>query len=160
MNIGFVFDMDGTIVDNMHYHELAWQAVLAERGIHCTIDEVRTKAYGKNEEAYRRFFNKDVSDEELENFSLHKEARYRKYFAPHFAPIKGLIPFMEKARDLGIPMAIATGSVMRNCEWIVDKLGVRHLFNAIVTADQIEHGKPSPDTFLEAAHRIGIVCNA
>ena len=156
MDIGFVFDMDGTIVDNMHYHELAWQAVLAERGIHCTLDEVRLKAYGNNREAYERFFHGKATEEELQEFSLHKEARYRQYFAPHFAPIKGLITFMEKAKSYSIPMAIATGSNRQNCNWIVDKLGVRELLSSIVTSDEIEHGKPNPNTFLKAAHHIGI----
>ena len=156
MDLGFILDMDGTIVDNMHYHELAWQAVLAERGIYCTLHEVQLKAYGNNREAYRRFFNRDASDEELENFGLHKEARYRQYFAPHFAPVKGLVPFMEKTRAMGIPIAIATGSIRKNCDWIVDKLGVRTLLSAIVTADEVEHGKPNPDTFLKAAQHIGI----
>lgn len=156
MNLGFILDMDGTIVDNMHYHELAWQAVLAERGVFCTLHEVQLKAYGNSREAYRRFFNKDASAEELEDLSSHKEARYRQYFAPHFAPINGLVPFMEKAHVLGIPLAIATGSIRENCDWIVDKLGVRALLTAIVTADDVEHGKPNPDTFLRAAQLIDI----
>ena len=156
MNIGFVFDMDGTIVDNMHYHELAWQAILAERGVHCTIDEIRLKAYGSTPEAYARFFSGKVTEETLEIFGQHKEAQFRKYFAPHFAPIPGLIPFMEKAYALGIPMAIATGSMRKNCDWIVDKLGVRALLTAIVTADDVEHGKPDPEIFFKAAHQIGI----
>ncbi len=152
----FIFDMDGTLVDNMHYHDLAWQATLKDFGIDLPLDAVMKKAYGINVEALERFFGFALSPEMVADFSLKKENLYRQIYTPYLKPINGMIEFLEAARLENIPMAIATGSAWRNTNLVVDTINIRHYFKTIITAEQVTHGKPHPESFLEAARRINV----
>lgn len=152
----FIFDMDGTLVDNMHYHDLAWQATLKDFGIDLPLDDVMKKAYGINVEALERFFGFAPSAEMVTDFSFKKENLYRKIYTPYLKQINGMIEFLESARLEKIPMAIATGSAWRNTNLVVDTLNIRHYFKTIITAEQVKHGKPNPESFLEAASRLNV----
>ncbi len=152
----FIFDMDGTLVDNMHYHERAWQSLLAEEGVQLSIPQVREKAYGKNEESFVRFFGYKPDIAEMRAFYLRKEAKYRELYAPHLALIKGCLTFLEQAQALGVPMAIGTGAMWSNTRFVIDGLDIRRFFSTIITAEEVEHGKPNPETFLKAAKGLGV----
>ncbi len=152
----FIFDMDGTLVDNMHYHDLAWQATLKAYGIDLTIDEVMKKAYGINIEALERFLGFIPDQTFLSEFSEKKEGLYREIYTAHLKPISGLLAFLEAAKEQNIPMAIATGSAWRNTNLVIDKLDIRKYFTTIITSEQVTHGKPHPESFLEAAMRLGV----
>lgn len=153
----FIFDMDGTLVDNMYYHDLAWQATLKDFGIDLPLDDVMKKAYGINVEALERFFGFVPSKEMLADFSFKKENLYREIYTPHLKPIDGMIEFLELAQSEKIPMAIATGSAWRNTNLVVDTLNIRHYFKTIITAEQVAHGKPHPESFLVAASRLNVL---
>ena len=156
MKKGFIFDMDGTLVDNMAYHNLAWQSALRDFGVDATLEEVHDKAFGLGAEAYVRFFGEEEDLTKINAFMEAKEARYREMYAPKRAVIAGLLAFLDKSKALGIKMAIGTGSEMPNTIFIVDGLNIRHYFDAIVTGEQVKNGKPNPETFLIAAEQIGV----
>ncbi len=152
----FIFDMDGTLVDNMHYHDLAWQATLSEFGLDLPLDVVMKKAYGINIEALERFFGYTPDAKFLAEFSDKKESLYRKIYTPHLKLITDVKELLEAAKSENIPMAIATGSAWQNTNLLVDTLDIRKYFKTIVTAEQITHGKPNPESFLEAASRLNV----
>ena len=152
----FIFDMDGTLVDNMGYHELAWQSLLSDMGKEMSIEELRHVAYGKNEEVLERVFLKKHTDEELEKLFKIKEVKYRTLYTPHLKLIAGLLPFLTKAKAMGIPMAIGTGAGIRNLNFVLDGTEIRHFFEGIVVADDVRYGKPHPETFLKAAQLLGV----
>ena len=154
--IAFIFDMDGTLVDNMSYHERAWQALLEDYGMPLTIGEVRQKAYGKNEESYERFFGRRPETDEMRAFYMKKEDKYRELYTPHLALISGLRSFLETAAAAHIPMAIGTGAMWSNTNFVVDNLNIRHFFKKIITAEEVVNGKPDPETFLRCAAELGI----
>ncbi len=155
----FIFDMDGTLVDNMHYHDLAWQATLKEFGLDLPFDVVMKKAYGINIEALERFFGYTPDAAFLAEFSDKKESLYRKIYTPYLKLITGVKELLEAAKSENIPMAIATGSAWQNTNLLVDTLDIRKYFKTIVTAEQITHGKPNPESFLEAAERLNVSPN-
>lgn len=152
--MAFIFDMDGTLVDNILHHEIAWQQFLKNHGLDLPMVEIQEKAYGTAHEALPRFFG-ELTENQLITFADEKENRYREFYRPHLAERPGLVPFLEKTRAAGIPIALGTAGDLPNVNFILDGLGIRHFFDFIVSAEDVEFGKPHPEVFLKCAAGLG-----
>ena len=154
----FLFDMNGTMVDDMHHHEKAWFDILNEdMHANMTMAQVKSHMYGKNEELFDRVFGKGTySDEQVAAFSLKKEQRYQQNFKPHLKLIDGLDEFLAKAKQHTIKMAIGTAASPFNVNYVLDHITVQHYFGAIITADDVPVSKPNPDVFLKCADDLGV----
>ena len=149
----FIFDLNGTMINDMPYHTRAWQNLLNdELGGNFTWDEVKPQMYGKNAEVLVRMFGPDrFTLDEMTHLSYEKEKKYQAEFLPHLELIPGLHDFLEKAYQKGIPMAIGSAAIPFNIDFVLDNLHIRHYFSAIVSADDVVLSKPHPETFLKAA---------
>lgn len=156
MDFGFIFDMDGTLVDNMMTHHNAWQIKLKEMGLDLTLEEVRQFIHGKNEEILKRLFAEKYTPEERKRHADDKEARYREVSKEELKPIEGLHSFLEKAKNNNISMGIGTAAPPENVEHGLGLLNLRTFFESVVDASQVEKGKPDPEVFLRVAHRINV----
>lgn len=154
----FLFDLNGTIIDDMHYHAKAWHQILTkDLGADLTWEEVKVQMYGKNEEVLARIFGENYfSDEEVERLSSEKEKYYQEAYKPHLELINGLHDFLEEAASQPVKMAIATAAIAGNIDFVVDNLNIRQYFDAFVSADDVENSKPDPETFLIAAEKLQV----
>lgn len=152
----FIFDMDGTLVDNMRFHGAAWQAMLLENGIETDAREFLVKTAGKtNREIIPDYFP-DATEEKLAELGLRKENLYRELFLPERRVIAGASEFLEEAKSLGVKMAIATAAPVANMEFVLDGLDLRRFFDAITTAADVSRGKPNPEVFIKSAAKLGV----
>lgn len=152
----FIFDMDGTLVDNMRFHTEAWGKMLAENGVEMNAHDFLVKTAGKtNREILPGIFD-GITDERIAELGERKEALYQEFFLPHRAAVAGATEFLEEARRLGIKMAVATAAPVVNVEFILDGLDLRKYFGAITTAADITNGKPNPEIFLKSAEKLGV----
>jgi HAD superfamily hydrolase (TIGR01509 family) len=154
----FVFDMNGTMIDDMRYHEDAWHHILVNQ-LHANLsrEEVKHQLYGKNEELFERIFGAGkFSKEEADAIASQKEARYREEYLSQLALIKGLDALILKARENNIQMAIGTAAIPLNVDFVLDNLHIRPFFPVIITADDVSVSKPHPDVFLKAAEKLGV----
>jgi len=154
----FIFDLNGTMVNDMPYHTKAWHSLLNdELGGNFTIDEVKPQMYGKNQEVLVRMFgaNRFTADE-MDRISIEKEKKYQREFLPYLELLPGLHEFLELAYQKGIPMAIGTAAIPINIDFVLDNLYIRHYFKAIVSADDVTFSKPNPETFLKAAELMSV----
>ena len=158
----FIFDLNGTMINDMEYHNTAWYDILNDdlkAGL--TREEVKAQMYGKNEELLDRIFGKGhFSRQEVDAISLKKEQSYQSAFRPHLRLIPGLPSFLEKAEQNHITMAIGSAAIPFNIDFILDNLHIRHYFKAIVSAADVIISKPDPETFLKAAELLNIEPNA
>ncbi|MES2109719.1 MAG: HAD family phosphatase [Bacteroidota bacterium] len=154
----FIFDLNGTMIDDMTYHTKAWQTLLNdELGGNFTWEEVKPQMYGKNPEVLVRMFGPDrFTLDEMNRLSLEKERKYQVEFLPHLALLPGLSKFLEKAYQQGIPMAIGSAAIPFNIDFVLDNLNIRHYFKVIVSADDVVLSKPHPETYLKAAEQLGV----
>jgi beta-phosphoglucomutase len=152
----FIFDMDGTMIDNMDVHVQAWEVTVEKLGGTLRGDALRKELYGKNEEVLERLFGNRFTMEERTAIGLQKEADYRELYAPFIQLIPGLEDFLHQAKTMGIPMAIGTASNRQNVDFVVSSLQLHRFINTIVGADDVSHGKPHPETYLKAALRLGV----
>lgn len=154
---GAVFDLDGTLVDNMRFHVDAWVHFGSSLGVAITKERVERDFAGKrNEEILRSLVARALSIDEIERMAAEKEEVYRRLYDPHVAPIDGLVPFLEALRARGVAIAIATSAPARNRAWLLDRLGLAGSFDRVVGPEAVARGKPFPDIFLEAARALGI----
>lgn len=148
-----IFDLNGTMINDMEYHTHGWLHLLNnDLGGNFTWDEVKPQMYGKNADVLVRMFGAGrFTDEEMERLSFEKERRYQEVFFPHLELLPGLNEFLEKAYQQGIPMAIGSAAIPFNIDFVLDNLNIRHYFKVIVSADDVVFSKPNPETFLKAA---------
>ena len=152
----FIFDMDGTLVDNMKFHTDAWQMMLNENGVTANSEDFLVKTAGKtNREIIPDIFP-NASDEEIFELGERKEFFYRELFLPARKPIAGVIDFLTESRALGVKMAVATAAPVANMEFILDGLKLRTYFEVVTTAADVENGKPDPEVFLKSAAKLGV----
>lgn len=152
----FIFDMDGTLVDNMHVHTESWGKMLAENGVEFNAHDFLVKTAGKtNREIIPTIFP-NISEERITELAHRKESLYRELFLPFRKPVDGLIDFLQTSKDLGIKMAVATASAKPNVEYILDGLDLRKYFDAVTTAEEVKNGKPHPEFFLKSAEKLGV----
>ncbi len=152
----FIFDMDGTLVDNMHFHTEAWGKMLSENGVEMNAHDFLVKTAGKtNREILPTVFG-EISDERITELGHRKESLYQELFLPHRAVVKGVIEFLEEAKKLGVKMAVSTAAPVMNVEFILDGLDLRKFFQAVVTAADVKEGKPNPEIFLKSAEKLNV----
>lgn len=150
-----IFDMDGTIIDNMMVHHRAWQQLLGELGYSWTLEQVKERVWGKNEEIFERLFPGKFSQEQVAELTERKERRYVEIYRPDIAMLAGLEKLLEDARVLGIKLGIATAAPRICVDFVRDALSLENYFDTIVDAQQVSRGKPHPEGFLRAAECLG-----
>ncbi|MEM0941246.1 MAG: HAD family phosphatase [Bacteroidota bacterium] len=153
--IGLLFDMDGVIVDNHHYHFLSWQK-LAEK-YHMSI----TEEFYRNQMNGRTFtgiievmFRKEMPPNEARKIAYEKECIYRELYQEHLKPTDGLIPFLEEAKSKEIPMVVGTSAPEENVAFTLDGLDIRHYFEGVIDDKAVSKGKPDPEVYLNCANMI------
>lgn len=153
----FIFDLNGTIIDDMSYHHDVWYEILVnDLGAKLTWEEVKHQMYGRNDELLIRVFGPEkFSKEEIDRISMDKEVRYQTRYRNNIALLPGLDSFLQKSYELEIKMAIGSAAIPFNINFVLDALNIRHYFKTIVSAEDVKNSKPDPQTFLMAASRIG-----
>ena len=149
----FIFDLNGTMINDMNFHAVAWHGVLTEDlGSTISFEDVKKEMYGKNEELLARIFGAGYfNEEQLLKISMDKENRYQSAFLPHLQLIDGLHQFLQKGANAGISMAIGSAAIPFNIDFVLDGLKIRSYFDAIVSAHDVKTSKPHPETFLKCA---------
>ncbi|MFT3749968.1 MAG: HAD family phosphatase [Agriterribacter sp.] len=153
-----IFDLNGTMIDDMAFHTVAWRDILNnDLKANLTEEEVKKQMYGKNEEVLARIFGQGhFNNEEANRISVEKEKRYQHAFLPHLKLIEGLEGFLTFAHSKNIPMAIGSAAIPFNINFVLDNLNIRHYFSAIVSADDVKMSKPDPETFTKAAELLNV----
>lgn len=152
----FIFDMDGTLVDNMHVHTEAWAKLLEENGVEMDAYKFLVATAGKtNREILPTVFG-EISEDRITELAKRKEILYRDAYLPIRKPVDGLVEFLTEAQSLGIKMAVATAASNPNMEFILDGLDLRRFFGAVTTATDVKVGKPDPAMFLVSAAKLGV----
>jgi len=155
-DFGVIFDMDGTMVDNMMIHHRAWQRKLSDLGLDLSIEEVKEKIHGVNEEILERLFGDRFSPEDRKRIAFEKEAVYREVFLPELRLIEGLALLLNDMHQANIPMAIGTAAPAENVNFVLDNLNLRAYYREVIHAGHVERGKPDPEVFHKAAAGMGL----
>jgi HAD superfamily hydrolase (TIGR01549 family) len=153
----FLFDLDGTLVDSVYQHVLAWQDALNRMGFELAVWRIHRKigmSGGLFANALLRETGRAVTTEEAERLRiLHGEAYATR--VERVRPLPGARELLEHLTGLGVPWAIATSGYMESARPTLNALGVKET-TPVITRDQVAHAKPDPDLFIAAAARLGV----
>lgn len=152
-----VFDLDGTMVDNMSWHTEAFDAFARRHGLPAMTIETRRRIDGKrNREIFPLLFEREMAIEEVRAFENEKEGTYRVLSKGKLAPLAGLVHLLDRLDAHGVPAAIATSAPPENVVHTLEEIGLASRLSVIVRGDEVPRGKPEPDVFLHAAKRLGV----
>ena len=152
-----LFDLDGTLVDSVYQHVLAWREALEGAGIELAVWRIHRKigmSGGLIAQALVRETGGDLNPALIEQLQrMHIDA-YRR-FAGRVRPLPGARELLAHLTSLGVPWAIATSGRADSAAVALSALGLEETV-PVVTRDLVPHGKPDPDLFVEAARRLGV----
>lgn len=150
-----IFDIDGTMVDNMNYHLLAWQHFCQNYNIELTKEEFQKKLSGhKNEEYFDILFKKSISEDLKLKLAEEKEEIYRSLYKPYIKEVNGLKKLLGFLKSHHIICAIATTSPLENRQLILDELNVAEYFSLVLGEEDTTKGKPDPEIYLKVAEKL------
>lgn len=151
-----VFDLDGTLVDNIGHHLEAWVALARSQGVELTAERFARELSGmKTGETIPLLLGRDVAPDEIARLAAQKEEHYRTLYGPHLALVPGAEALLRGLRARGLKVAIASAAPPENRAFVLEGLGVTGLFDAVVGGEDAPRGKPFPDLFLAAARALG-----
>jgi HAD superfamily hydrolase (TIGR01509 family) len=152
----FIFDLDGTLIDSVYQHVVAWREALAGVGINLSVWKIHRRigmSGGLFMTALVRELETDLDPETVRALpGLHEEAFIRHYESVQ--PLPGAVELLATLTEHGVPWAIATSGVARYAHLACELLDLP-ADTPFVTRDQVRYAKPDPDLFLTAAERIG-----
>ena len=153
----FLFDLDGTLVDSVYQHVLAWREALERAGIELAVWRIHRRvgmSGGLLVNALLRETGQQVTAEEITNIQrLHAEAYER--MAKEVRALPGARELLAFLKDAGVRWAIATSGRLRSARPALDILGIGPDVT-VVTRDEVTYAKPDPDLFMAAAARLGV----
>jgi HAD superfamily hydrolase (TIGR01509 family) len=152
----FLFDLDGTLVDSVYQHVLAWKEALDAEGIELSVWRIHRKigmSGGLFTNQLLRETGIEISAERVERLRHAHTAAYRQQ-ANRIRPLPGARELLAWLSEAGIPWAIATSGRMETAAVNLASLGVDPDLIPVVTRDQVKYAKPDPDLFLAAAERL------
>jgi len=154
---GYVFDLDGTLIDSMPVHFRAWDASLAAAGYGDGFSEELFYSLGGTPAARMVEILNERAGTSLEAAAVAhaKEERYLRLL-PEVARIEPVVAFAERLRMAEKPIAIASGGARYVVDAALKATGLEDVFSVIVTPEDVVHGKPAPEMFLLAAERMGV----
>ena len=150
------FDMDGTLVDSIPFHQEAWLKFLSNHGIHLRPEDFPAQNHGNIHEMIGRFFPHVTSEEKRQELGEEKETTFRKIYQPYLAEIKGLTRFLEAVKRRNISIHLSTMGDQTNINFTIDGLGIRSFFDTMTGGHEVQKGKPDPEIFLKTLQKSGV----
>jgi len=159
MKKGFIFDLDGVIVDTAKYHYLAWKKLANHLGFEFTKEQNELfKGVSRKRclEILLEIGNRKATQEEFDTWMIEKNVDYLEYIKNMDASeiLPDVPRVLEFLKNNNIPIAL--GSASKNAQPILEKVGLLHYFDTIVDGNNVTKAKPDPEVFLLAARQLGV----
>jgi beta-phosphoglucomutase len=159
MTKGFIFDLDGVIVDTAKYHYLAWKKLANELGFEFTKEQNELfKGVSRKRclEILLKIGNREATQKEFDSWMVEKNVDYLGYIENMDASeiLPDVPRVLEFLKENNIPIAL--GSASKNAQPILEKVNLLHYFDTIVDGNNVTKAKPDPEVFLLAAKQLGV----
>jgi beta-phosphoglucomutase len=157
MNRAVLWDLDGTLVDSEAFHWQSWRYALDADGVIVTFDQFKASFGQRNDRILRVWLGPGATMERINRVADAKEAEYRRLAETHgLTPLPGAADWLARLQQEGWRQAIASSAPRLNVEVMLRALHLTSYFDAIVSSEDVKHGKPDPEVFLTAAARLGV----
>lgn len=154
-----LWDMDGTLIDSAEYHWLTWRDTLDELGVALTREGFASWFGSRNDRILKRYFE-TMPPDEMRRVGEVKEERYRALVRRDgITLLPGVRDWLTRLAAAGWRQAVASSAPPANIHVLLEVLDLEGLLQAVVSAEEVPHGKPAPDVFLRAAEKLGVPPN-
>jgi beta-phosphoglucomutase len=155
--LAVIFDMDGVLVDSYRAHLMSWQRVGVEEGRHVTEEEFAAQFGRTSREIIASAWGEGrYSDDKIARIDDRKEAAFREILAADFPAMPGVQELLDSLYRADFALAVGSSGPPENIQLVLECLGNRARWGAVVTAMDVTRGKPDPQVFLIAAERMGV----
>lgn len=152
-----LWDMDGTLIDSEEFHWTAWRDTLAKQGVAITREQFLSSFGQRNDSILPQWLGASATPERLERIANAKEELYRYLIRRDgISPLPGVENWVHRLHQEGWLQAIASAAPRANIEAVLEALSASDVFQGIVSAEDVRHGKPDPEVYLTAAARVGV----
>ncbi len=159
-SVAFLFDLDGTLVDSVYQHVLAWREAMQGAGIELAVWRIHRQigmSGGLMLSAFLREIGRVLSPEEIERIQRTHTEAYRRQ-AASLRVLPGTLELLTELSDRGVPYAVATSGRLQSAQPTLKLLTLSQDV-PVVTRDDVRHAKPDPDLFVAAAQRLKVPLN-
>ncbi len=151
-----LWDMDGTLIDSEEFHWISWRNTMALEGITITHEQFLSSFGQRNDFILTQWLGGSVTPEHMERIADTKEELYRHLVRRDgISPLPGVANWLHQLHKEGWLQAIASAAPRANIDVVLEALSATHLFQGIVSAEDVRKGKPDPEVYLTAAARVG-----
>jgi beta-phosphoglucomutase len=151
-----LWDMDGTLIDSQDLHWIAWRNTLANEGIFITHAQFLSSFGQRNDSILPQWLGDGATPERMEKIANAKEELYRRRVRRNgISPLPGVTSWLHRLHEEGWLQAVASAAPRANIDAILEALSATHIFQTIVSAEDVHRGKPDPEVYLTAAARVG-----
>jgi beta-phosphoglucomutase len=152
-----LWDMDGTLVDSEELHWIAWRDTMANEGIVITREQFLSTFGQRNDSIIPVWLGSAASAERIARIGEAKEELYRDLVQRvGIAPEPGVAAWLDRLHKDGWQQAVASAAPRANIDAVLEAVSVKHVFQGIVSAEDVHRGKPDPEVYLLAASRLGV----
>ena len=152
-----LWDMDGTLIDSEQFHWISWRDTLGDEGITITHEQFLSSFGQRNDSILPQWLGAAASPERMARIANAKEELYRNLVRRNgISPLPGVADWVRRLHKDGWLQAVASAAPRANIDAILEALLATDIFQAIVSAEDVHHGKPDPEVYLLAASRVGV----
>jgi len=152
-----LWDMDGTLIDSEEFHWISWRNAMANEGITITRGQFLASFGQRNDSIIPRWLGTASTPERIERIGNAKEEMYRSLIRRNgISPLPGVAHWVHRLHKEGWLQAIASAAPRANIDAVLEALSATHIFQGVVSAEDVHRGKPDPEVYLTAASRIGV----
>ena len=153
MRKGIIFDMDGTIVDSLPYHQKAWEVFFKDNKVENFSEKLKHYKGGGTLDLMTAVYGDKYSKQQLKLMSDDKEIIFREIYKNHVQPIEGFNEIFKFIKSKKIKVGIASNAIRKNVEMILNELKIYNRFDSIICGDEVKNGKPNPEMFNKTVSR-------
>ena len=148
-----IFDLDGVVADSHPVHLKAWKQFFASIRVSIPDADLDYILDGRKREDILRHYLGELTAAQVEEYGRCKEEFFREE-AAQVGPIRGVAEFLARLRDTGVASAVASSGARARVQFLLQKLGLRSYFSAVVTSEDVRFSKPDPAIFALAAAKM------
>jgi len=151
-----LWDMDGTLIDSEELHWIAWRTTTANEGVTITREQFLASFGQRNDSIIPQWLGAAATPERIEKIANAKEELYRHLIRRDgVSPLPGVATWLHRLHRDGWLQVIASAAPRANIDAVLEALSATHIFQGIVSAEDVRRGKPDPEVYLTAASKVG-----
>ena len=151
-----IFDVDGTLIDSVDLHAMAWHDAMTRFGHEVSFEAVRGQIGKGGDKLIPVFLSQDEQRDHGKELDAWRSEHFKNRYLPLVRPFSAVPDLLQRSRDAGLRTAVASSAKKNELETYLDIAGVRDLMDAIVSSEDVDESKPAPDIFVAVLNKLGV----